>query len=317
MKRSIDDIRSVAADISVVIPLYNKAEEIGTTLRSVLCQSVAPREIIVVDDGSTDGSAEVVESLAASRVLLVRQANAGVSAARNRAMRMASGRWVALLDGDDVWCPDYLEGVSGLILRYPDCGAYGSGFYVEDNERRSVGDTPHEEGIVDFFRESMSRYVLIPSATVLRRDTVLRVGGFPEGMRMGEDQYLWTKVARSCAVAFSPRPSVIYSRSASNRSAASYRPERTRFSFEDLYDPAADDMSNEYVARVALGKALVESASGGSEAAARAVEFFSYNRLSRRIAAKVRILNALPRVLRPAVLAAYNRLAWAVARKGL
>ena len=309
----------VARDISVVIPLYNKAAEIGATLRSVLCQTQPPREIIVVDDGSTDGSAEIVERMGSCAVTLVRRSNGGVSAARNEAMRMASGRWVALLDGDDMWYPDYLKDMASLIARYPDCGAYGSGFYVECDGRRTLGDTPRNGGggVVDFFRESMSRYVLIPSATVLRRDLALRLGGFPEGMRMGEDQYLWTKIARSAPVAFSPTPSVVYLRSASNRSAASYRPEHTRFSFEDLYDPAADEMSNEYVARAALGKALIESVSGGTDAAARAVEFFSYNRLSRRIATKVRILNALPPRLRPAVFAAYNRLAWVVARKGL
>lgn len=313
------DTHSSARDISVVIPLYNKAAEIEATLRSVLCQTLPPREIIVVDDGSTDGSAEIVERVAPSAVTLVRQANGGVSAARNRAMRIASGRWVALLDGDDLWCPDHLACLASLIGRYPDCGACGTGFYVESGGRRTAGDTPRNGGggIVDFFRESMSRYVLIPSATALRRDLALELGGFPEGMRMGEDQYLWTKIARSAPVAFSPKPTAVYSRSASNRSAAIYRPEQTRFSFEDLYDPAADDMSNEYVARAALGKALIESVSGGTAAAARAVEFFSYNRLSHRIAAKVRIFNALPRKVRPALFAAYNRLAWAVARKGL
>lgn len=308
---------SVSNDISVVIPLYNKAAEIGSTLRSVLCQTAPPREIIVVDDGSTDDGAAIVRRMAPGRVTLVSQSNAGVSAARNRAIGMASGRWVALLDGDDLWCPDHLERMASLIRRYPDCGAYGSGFYVEDNSRRTVGDTPREEGVVDFFCESMQRYVLIPSATVLRRDLALSLGGFPEGMRMGEDQYLWTKIARASSVAFSPRPSVIYSRSASNRSAAGYRPERSAFSLEDLYDPAAEAMSNEYVARVALGKALVQSACGDTEAAARTLGFFSYNRLSRRIAAKVRVLNAMPRWLRPAALAAYNRLAWTIARKGL
>ena len=176
-----------------MIPLYNKAAEIEATLRSVLCQTLPPHEIIVVDDGSTDGSAEIVERVAPSAVTLVRQANGGVSAARNRAMRMASGRWVALLDGDDLWRPDHLACLAALIGRYPDCGACGTGFYVESGGRRTAGDTPRNGGggIVDFFRESMSRYVLIPSATALRRDLALELGGFPEGMKIGGDQYMW------------------------------------------------------------------------------------------------------------------------------
>ncbi len=136
----------VARDISVVIPLYNKAAEIGATLRSVMCQTQPPREIIVVDDGSTDGSAEIVERMGSCAVTLVRRSNGGVSAARNEAMRMASGRWVALLDGDDMWYPDYLKGMASLIARYPDCGAYGSGFYVECDGRRTLGDTPRNGG---------------------------------------------------------------------------------------------------------------------------------------------------------------------------
>ena len=235
-----------SCDISVVIPLYNKASTIYTTLISVLAQSVRPREVIVIDDGSTDGSAEIVEQMIVEEphVKLVRQANAGVSAARNRAIEMAQGEWVALLDGDDIWSPEYLKAVHEMIERWPECGAYGTGFYVEDNMRSIVGSTPKQTGKVDFFTESMHRYVLIPSATTLRRDLVLRLGGFPMGMRMGEDQYLWTKIAREAEVAFWAQPMIIYQKSASNRSASIYRAEQSEFSLEDLYDASASAISN-------------------------------------------------------------------------
>ena len=292
---------SIISEISVVIPLYNKAAEIERTLLSVLAQSVQPREIIVVDDGSTDGSAEIVERMASPLLRLVRQSNTGVSAARNKAISLASGRWVALLDGDDRWCEDYLLTMAQLIEQYPECGAYGSAFYVDNGDKLVVADTPQSCGVVNFFEESMRRYVLIPSASILRRDLVIELGGFPEGMRMGEDQYLWA----------------IYSRAASNRSAAIFRPEQTKFSLEDLYDVEASAISNEYVARVALGKALVESTRGGTAQAQRAVEFFAYNKLSGKLMHKVKVLNRLPAKLRPSVMAVYNWLAWAIARKGL
>ena len=134
---------------------------------------------------------------------------------------------------------------------------------------------------------------------------------------MGEDQFLWTKIARVADVAFMPKPLVIYSRAATNRSAVIYRPEHTAFSFEQLYEPERKDFSNEYIARVALGKALIESSRGGTEAARRALEFFSYNTMSHRIERKVRVLNALPRFTRRWVLWLYNTLAWVIARKGL
>ena len=303
--------------ISVIIPLYNKASEVERTLRSVLAQKTQPMEIIIVDDGSTDRSLEVVRGVESPLIKLFTQTNQGVSAARNRAIAEAQGEWVALLDADDRWCEDYLSEQISMIERYPDCGAYATAFKVDDGVREVVADTPQSEGEVDFFEESMHRYVMIPSATLLRRELVLELGGFPEGMRMGEDQYLWTKVARRGKVAFSPKPLVIYSRAAENRSATIFRPEVSNFSLEDLYEESASDISNEYVARVALGKALIESSRGGTAQAQQALTFFAYNRLSGRLMRKVRVLNSLPVWLRPKVLALYNWLAWAIARKGI
>ena len=196
-----------ASNISVIIPLYNKASEIELTLRSVLIQSLPPREIIVVDDGSTDRSAEIVESIGSPLVRLIRQENSGVSAARNRAMREATGEWVALLDGDDMWGTDYLATVAEMIERWPGCGAYGTAFMIDDGNNCVPASCCDKMGVVDFFAESMTRYVLIPSATTLRRDLALELGGFPEGMRMGEDQFLWTKIARVADVCFMPKPS--------------------------------------------------------------------------------------------------------------
>lgn len=242
------------SDISVVIPLYNKEKEIACTLRSVLAQTSQPLEIIVVDDGSTDGSAARVEEIGSPLIRLIRQENRGVSAARNRAMQEACGEYAALLDGDDTWEPGYLAEIERLIAAYPGCGAYATSFNVDDGHHLTPGDTPQTEGVVDFFTEALSHYVLIPSSTTLRREPALSLGGFPEGMRMGEDQYLWTKLARTSPVCFSPARLVRYSKAASNRSAAIYRPEQTRFSFEDLYEPAARDSSNEYVAPRSTGQ---------------------------------------------------------------
>lgn len=305
------------SNISVIIPLYNKAAEIERTLRSVLEQSLQPLEIIVVDDGSTDGSAAIVERVGGERVRLIRQQNRGVSAARNKGIELSRGEYVAFLDGDDRWMPDYLKSLTDFITRYPDCGAYGVAFYVDSGDGLVLADTPQTEGEVDFFAESMQRYVLIPSAATLRRDVLLDVGGFPNGMRMGEDQFLWTKVARSAKVAFLPTPLVVYSRAASNRSAATYRPEQTIYSFEQLYDAQAEDLSNEYIARVALGKAIVESVSGGTKRAKQVAKFFSYNKLSRKLMRRLKLLNFLPRWMRPAVHRIYCALAWKVKKRGL
>lgn len=306
-----------ADQITVIIPLYNKEAEIEQTLRSVLAQRTQPREIIVVDDGSTDRSAELLEQVKSPLIRLIRQPNGGVSAARNRAMREAKSEWVALLDGDDRWEPGYLESIVRLMDHYPDCGAYATSFWVENQGRRYPAATPEEEGPVDFFEQALRRFVLIPSTTTLNRELALKLGGFPEGMRMGEDQYLWTRLARQSRICFSPRREVIYSRSSSNRSASLWQPERCATSLEELYDPTASALSNEYLARVALGKGLLVSSRGGTEEARRSLQTFRFTRLNRFAWWKLRLLNALPRSWRMPLLSLYNRLAWLLAKRGL
>lgn len=95
--------------VSALIPTYNRRTQVTRAIESVLAQSVPVEEIIVVDDGSTDGSAEAIRSCYGSRVAIYRQENAGVSSARNRGIREAQGEWIAFLDSDDVWLPTKIE----------------------------------------------------------------------------------------------------------------------------------------------------------------------------------------------------------------
>ena len=272
--------------ISVVIPLYNKQLEIGAAVRSALAQTRPPQEIIVVDDGSTDGGAEVVRAIGSPLVRLVRQSNAGVCAARNRGIAESTGEYIALLDADDAWEPGFLAEIAAMIREFPGCGLYCTAFSIISHDGTYPAPTPSERGVVaNFFRESAHRYIAIPSA--------------------------------SYEVCFSPERLVRYSRVASNRSAASYTPEKTVHSFEELYDPLAPEEDREFVARAALGKALIISAKGGTKEAARAARFFAWTRTYRRTLRKVRALNALPAGWRGPVIRLYNALAWRLARKGL
>ena len=302
---------------SVIIPLYNKEAEVERTIRSVLAQTLAPLEIVVVDDGSTDGSAAVVETIGSPLIKLIRQPNAGETAARNRAMAEARGDYFALIDADDEWRPGFLAEIASLIREFPDCGLYSTGFDIVNTDGEHPAHTLQTRGPVDdFFRASMSAYVSIPSASVIPRRVVEEVGGFPEGMRLGGDQYMWTKIARRHSVCFSPERLVRYYMAASNRSAAIYKPEATAYSFEDFYDPA-DFWLDEYIARVALGKAIVISAKGGTADGLRTERFFAYNRHSRRLWWRLWFLNRLPRRWRPTIHALYASLAWRLAKKGL
>ena len=131
---------------SVIIPLYNKEAEVAATLRSALEQSLRPLEVIVVDDGSTDRSAEVVVSFRSPLIRLIRQPNAGVSAARNRAIAEARGEYVALLDADDRWRPGFLAEIAAMIERWPDCGLYATAFDIVSDEGLVPGRTPASGG---------------------------------------------------------------------------------------------------------------------------------------------------------------------------
>jgi hypothetical protein len=147
---------------------------------------------------------------------------------------------------------------------------------------------------------------------------VQECGGFPEGMRIGEDQWLWVKMMQQGAqFAFSPMSLVRYSRTASNRSASIYRAEESAYSIAQLYDPKQDEALNEYIARIGIGKAITQSVRGGTEDAKKAIRAFGYTKLSKRQLMRLKLLNRMPTSLRPALNALYAALAWSIKRRGL
>lgn len=303
---------------SVIIPLYNKQAEIAATIESVLAQSFQPLEIVIVNDGSTDDSAMVVRSFDSPLIRLITQTNAGECAARNRAMEQAQGDYFALLDADDMWKPDYLANMARLIDTYPDCGIYCSGFDIISAEGIFPGNSPKIEGVVEnFFKESLTSYVTIPSAATISREVIDKVGGFPVGMRMGGDQYMWLKIVTAgFRVCFTPLRLTDYSTVAANRSGAIFRPEQTEFRLEDFY-LEGDFYRNEYLAKVDLNKAITIASKGAVEYGKRAEKFYSYTTLNRRALSKLKIINRLPLSWRPTFYWAYSRAAWLIAKKGL
>ena len=138
--------------ISIVIPLYNKAASVTRSLRSVFAQGCPDVEILVIDDGSTDGGDEVVRGIADRRIRLIRQENRGVSAARNRGIAEAAADWVAFLDADDEWLPGFLETIFGLRSQFPDCDVFATAYFycLPDgqvrHQCRGAGNFPHHNG---------------------------------------------------------------------------------------------------------------------------------------------------------------------------
>lgn len=312
-----------SSKISVVIPLYNKEQEVERALRSVVEQSLAVGEIIVVNDGSTDNSRAIVERFIATHpeanIRLINQENSGVSAARNRGIKEAVGDYIALLDGDDWWLSNYIAEVCRMMEYYPDADAYSTAFDIVTDKSLTRAAVPTTEGYIDPAKEALQRrYPIIPSTATLRRSMLMECGGFPEGMRIGEDQWLWAKMmSRGAKFAFSPMSLVRYSRTASNRSAAIYRSEESQHNIAELYDPKGDSTLNEYIARIGIGKAITQSVRGGTEDAKKAIRAFGYTKLSKRQLMRLKLLNHLPAALRPLVDRLYSALAWTIKRRGL
>ena len=204
--------------ISVVIPLYNKEKKIEYTLKSVFTQTFQNFEIVIVDDGSTDNSVEEVEKFTDSRIRLIHQTNAGVSAARNRGIEAASGELIAFLDADDVWMPEYLATQYGLYQKYPECSVYACNYEFRDSEGKVtptiIRKLPFEgdDGILSNYFEvaSCSHPPLWTSAVVVKKSAIQAIGGFPIGIKSGEDLLTWARLAVSGTIVYSKTVQAIY-----------------------------------------------------------------------------------------------------------
>lgn len=203
--------------ISIVIPLYNKALSIGGTLDSVLAQTYHDFEIIVVDDGSSDGGARVVLGYTDGRVRYVSKSNGGVSSARNMGIKMARGEYVAFLDADDKWAPTFLEELVRLIADCPEAGIYGLGLGLShDGKPQNVKDGCGFRGYV---RNpwTTNPWCWTGSSTAIRKSAFDKVGMFDERMAYGEDLDMWWRVALEYPGAYYEKTLAFYEQEAENR----------------------------------------------------------------------------------------------------
>jgi len=188
--------------VSVVIPMYNAERFVAQTIESVLHQTYDAWELVIVDDGSTDGSPRVVEGfLREPRVRYLRQANSGVSVARNRGLAETSGEFVAFLDADDLWLPDNLLFKVDYLRRNADRGVVHSDTEIIDEHSRRTGEI--HCGREGWILESLLLWDgdNIPSIDALfRRSCVEAVGGFDPAFSTAADQDLYIRVAPNTQV---------------------------------------------------------------------------------------------------------------------
>jgi glycosyltransferase involved in cell wall biosynthesis len=213
------------AKFSVVIPLYNKADSVVRTLASICEQRFTAAEIIVVDDGSTDGSAAKVAALNIPNLILVKQKNQGVSVARNYGVRLAQYRHIAFIDADDQWSPFYLYEMDKLIQHFPEHQCFASNYQkvVEDGDYRdpklAIGDISPMGCVMDNYFEVCAKGDLpfMSSSLVITKRLFKQLGGFPIGEAMGEDQALFSKIALQGSLVYSPLVLMFYHTDSENR----------------------------------------------------------------------------------------------------
>lgn len=199
---------------SIVMPLYNKAHTVTRTIASVLDQEFSEFELNVVDDGSNDGSAEIVAAIGDPRITVISQRNAGPGAARTRGLEASRAEWVAFIDADDIWFSDHLTELDRVRCAAPDAGLIGAG-YIECDLAGSIPDIERQAGCIErinyFRRVADGENPFWTSSAAVRKSAVLRSGAFLP-LRYGEDRELWARLALDYPVYASTRETAVYVR---------------------------------------------------------------------------------------------------------
>lgn len=213
---------------SVVMPLYNKASHVRAAVESVRAQTFPAQEIIVIDNGSSDGGREIVASIADPRIRLLNlpEPGPGGYAGRNLGIRAAEGDWIAFLDADDLWHPDHLALLADGIAAGPGVTAAATRFdhvFATYTKPQRIAPRLAEGGTLDFagFLESWLAVRECPmwtGAIAIRRDALIEAGLFPEGRAVrGGDKDLWLRVMARGRLHYDPRVSAVFHRDSENK----------------------------------------------------------------------------------------------------
>ena len=194
--------------VSVVLPTYNRGWILEQAVESVLGQDYANLELIVVDDGSTDGTKGML-SMFGDRIAVIRQANRGVSAARNTGIRAATGELVALLDSDDTWLPGKVTAQVAFFSNYPDAlVCQTEEIWIRNGVRVNPGKR-HRKQAGMIFERSLALCLVSPSAVMMKKSLLDEVGLFDESLPACEDYDLWLRIAWKHPIHLIDRPLVV------------------------------------------------------------------------------------------------------------
>ncbi|MCW1147616.1 glycosyltransferase family 2 protein [Flavobacterium lacisediminis] len=202
--------------ISVIIPLYNKGFIISETLKSVLAQTFTDFEVVIVNDGSTDNSFEIVSQFSDERIKLFQQQNKGAAAARNLGIEKATGELIAFLDADDYWNQNHLDELYQLYIDFPNSGVYCNRYQVKTTSKHFQkpifnGIDNDFRGIVkDYFFSNRPFRINITLNQMIPRRIILEMNCFTTTITNGQDLELWTKIGIKYEVALNNKYTSIY-----------------------------------------------------------------------------------------------------------
>ena len=196
--------------ISVIIPAYKAALTIERALSSVASQTLKPKQIIVVDDGSDDDTLKVAKSftehIQGIELIILSQKNLGAGAARNRAINVATGDWLAFLDADDEWLPKKLSISMDAIFKHNLILVSHNYFRINKKNKKSIFCSTRFEAATNPYRGLYRKGFIATSSVVVRRDAILNVGGFDETLETAQDFDLWLKILKQKEAHFRVEP---------------------------------------------------------------------------------------------------------------
>ncbi len=208
--------------VSVIIPTYNRIQLIGNAVDSILAQSFGAHEVIVVDDGSTDGTGRFLQRKYAERVRYLGKTNEGPSVARNAGLELVTGDWVGFLDSDDLWCRDKLEWQLRALAVFPECGVCFTNAQFINDPRLETTTFAHAgksfAGEIGKLPDTL-RFVANPphgiwSPTLIARTEIIRqIGGFDSNLTLCEDDDFIFRLGTVTQFCFVNRPLALFDRS--------------------------------------------------------------------------------------------------------
>ena len=242
-------------NISVIVPTYNRAQLLARALQSIVTQATPPMEVIVVDDGSNDGTEEVV-CTRFPQVQYIRQNNQGVSNTRNRGIEAARGDWLAFLDSDDEWLPQKLTSQKEMLTANPQYKICHTDEIWIRNGTRVNAMKKHAKAGGFIFERCLPLCVVSPSSVLIHRSVFDEVGLFNEDLHACEDYDLWLRICARFPVLYIDRPLIIKHGGHADQLSHRY-PAMDRFRIIALENILQENLSSQYY-RAALNTLITK-----------------------------------------------------------